>query len=56
MLAAMAFGELLAKQGHGNVINIASMFSDHPITNTAASFVNGAAIPIDGGISGYWGI
>ena len=32
----MVFGELLAKQGHGNVINIASMSSYHPLTNTVA--------------------
>ena len=36
VLTTMVFGELLAKQGHGNVINIASMASYHPLTNTAA--------------------
>ena len=36
VLTTMVFGELLAKQGHGNVINIASMSSYHPLTNTAA--------------------
>ena len=36
VLTTMVFGELLAKQGHGNVINIASMSSYHPLTNTVA--------------------
>lgn len=36
VLTTMVFGELLAKQRHGNVINIASMSSYHPLTNTAA--------------------
>ena len=36
VLTTMVFGELLAKQGRGNVINIASMSSYHPLTNTAA--------------------
>lgn len=36
VLTTMVFGELLAQQGHGNVINIASMSSYHPLTNTAA--------------------
>lgn len=36
VLTTMVFGELLAKQGHGNVINIASMASYHPLTNTVA--------------------
>lgn len=36
VLTTMVFGELLAKQGYGNVINIASMSSYHPLTNTVA--------------------
>lgn len=36
VLTTMVFGELLAKQGSGNVINIASMASYHPLTNTVA--------------------
>lgn len=36
VLTTMAFGELLAKQGSGNVINIASMATYHPLTNTVA--------------------
>ena len=36
VLTTMVFGEILAKQGHGNVINIASMSSYHPLTNTVA--------------------
>ena len=36
VLTTMVFGEELAKQGHGNVINIASMSSYHPLTNTVA--------------------
>lgn len=36
VLTTMVFGELLAKQGTGNVINIASMATYHPLTNTVA--------------------
>lgn len=36
VLTTMVFGELLAKQGSGNVINIASMATYHPLTNTVA--------------------
>ncbi len=36
VLTTMVFGELLAKQKCGNVINIASMSSYHPLTNTVA--------------------
>ena len=36
VLTTMVFGEILAKQGYGNVINIASMSSYHPLTNTVA--------------------
>ena len=36
VLTTMVFGELLAKQGSGNVINIASMATYHPLTNTIA--------------------
>ena len=36
VLTTMVFGEILAKQGSGNVINIASMASFHPLTNTVA--------------------
>lgn len=36
VLTTMVFGELLARQGTGNVINIASMASYHPLTNTVA--------------------
>ncbi len=36
VLTTMVFGELMAKQGFGNVINIASMSSYHPLTNTVA--------------------
>lgn len=36
VLTTMVFGELLAKQGGGNVINIASMATYHPLTNTVA--------------------
>lgn len=36
VLTTMVFGELLAKQGYGNVINIASMATYHPLTNTVA--------------------
>jgi len=36
VLTTMVFGELMAKQGYGNVINIASMSSYHPLTNTVA--------------------
>ena len=36
VLTTMVFGELLARQGHGNVINIASMATYHPLTNTVA--------------------
>lgn len=36
VLTTMVFGELLAKQGSGNVINIASMAAYHPLTNTVA--------------------
>lgn len=36
VLTTMVFGEVMAKQGSGNVINIASMSSYHPLTNTVA--------------------
>ena len=36
VLTTMVFGELLAKQGTGNVINIASMATYHPLTNPVA--------------------
>ena len=36
VLTTMVFGELLAKQGYGNVINIASMSSYHPLPTTVA--------------------
>lgn len=36
VLTTMVFGELLAKQKSGNVINIASMATYHPLTNTVA--------------------
>ena len=36
VLTTMVYGELLAKQGTGNVINIASMATYHPLTNTVA--------------------
>lgn len=36
VLTTIVFGELLAKQGTGNVINIASMATYHPLTNTVA--------------------
>ncbi len=36
VLTTMVFGEVFAKQGEGNVINIASMSSYHPLTNTVA--------------------
>lgn len=36
VLTTMVFGEMLAKQGTGNVINIASMATYHPLTNTVA--------------------
>lgn len=36
VLTTMVFGELLAEQGTGNVINIASMATYHPLTNTVA--------------------
>lgn len=36
VLTTMVFGELLAKQGTGNVINVASMATYHPLTNTVA--------------------
>ena len=36
VLTTMVFGELLARQGTGNVINIASMATYHPLTNTVA--------------------
>ena len=36
VLTTMVFGEQLAKQGYGNVVNIASMASYHPLTNTVA--------------------
>lgn len=36
VLTTMVFGELLAKQGSGSVINIASMATYHPLTNTVA--------------------
>ena len=36
VLTTMVFGELLAKQESGNVINIASMATYHPLTNTVA--------------------
>ena len=36
VLTTMVFGELLAKQGSGNVINIASMATYHPLTSTVA--------------------
>lgn len=36
VLTTMVFGEVLAKQKKGNVINIASMSSYHPLTNTVA--------------------
>ena len=36
VLTTMVFGELLAKQGTGNVINITSMATYHPLTNTVA--------------------
>ena len=36
VLTTMVFGELLAEQGSGNVINIASMATYHPLTNTVA--------------------
>jgi len=36
VLTTMVFGEIMAKQKSGNVINIASMSSYHPLTNTVA--------------------
>ena len=36
VLTTMVFGEVMAKQNSGNVINIASMSSYHPLTNTVA--------------------
>ena len=36
VLTTMVFGELFAEQKSGNVINIASMSSYHPLTNTVA--------------------
>ena len=36
VLTTMVFGEPLAKPGTGNVINIASMATYHPLTNTVA--------------------
>ncbi len=36
VLTTMVFGEVLARQGHGSVINIASMAAYHPLTNTVA--------------------
>ncbi len=36
VLTTQVFGELMAEQGHGNVINIASMASVLPLTNTVA--------------------
>lgn len=36
VLTTMVFGEVMAKQKSGNVINIASMSSYHPLTNTVA--------------------
>lgn len=36
VLTTMVFGEVMAKQKKGNVINIASMSSYHPLTNTVA--------------------
>lgn len=36
VLTTMVFGETMASQGFGNVINIASMASYHPLTNTVA--------------------
>ena len=36
VLTTMVFGEELARQGYGNVINIASMATYHPLTNTVA--------------------
>ncbi len=36
VLTTMVFGEVMAKQKSGNVINIASMASYHPLTNTVA--------------------
>ena len=36
VLTTQVFGELMAEQGHGNVINIASMASYLPLTNTLA--------------------
>ena len=44
VLTTMVFGELLAKQGYGNVINIASMSSYHPLTNTVAYSAAKAAV------------
>lgn len=36
VLTTMVFGEVMAEQKSGNVINIASMSSYHPLTNTVA--------------------
>ncbi|MBE7030970.1 MAG: SDR family oxidoreductase [Ruminococcaceae bacterium] len=36
VLTTMVFGEIMAKQESGNIINIASMSSYHPLTNTVA--------------------
>jgi NAD(P)-dependent dehydrogenase (short-subunit alcohol dehydrogenase family) len=36
VLTTQVFGELIAKQGHGTIINIASMASILPLTNTIA--------------------
>ncbi len=36
VLTTMVFGELMANQESGNIINIASMSSYHPLTNTVA--------------------
>ena len=44
VLTTMVFGELLAKQGSGNVINIASMATYHPLTNTVAYCGANAAV------------
>ena len=44
VLTTMVFGELLAKQGTGNVINIASMATYHPLTNTVAYCGANAAV------------
>lgn len=57
---SLIFGEAMAAQEEGSVINISSMAAMQAISGvagySAASFVTGAVLPVDGGFSSDSGI